>query len=54
VIILKYICEICGYIYDEEIGLAQENIAPGTKFKDLPEDFVCPECGVEKNMFDPE
>ena len=51
---MKYICEICGYVYDEELGLPEENIQPGTKFEDLPDDFVCPECGVEKNMFAPE
>lgn len=51
---MKYICEVCGFVYDEELGLPEENIAPGTKFEDLPDDFVCPECGVEKNMFEPE
>ena len=49
---MKYICEVCGFVYDEELGLPEENIAPGTKFEDLPDDFVCPECGVEKNMFE--
>ena len=48
---MKYVCEICGYVYDEELGLPEENIQPGTKFENLPDDFVCPECGVEKNMF---
>ena len=51
---MKYVCEVCGFVYDEELGLPEENIAPGTKFDDLPDDFVCPECGVEKNMFEPE
>ena len=51
---MKYICEVCGFVYDEELGLPEENIAPGTKFDDLPDDFVCPECGVEKNMFEQE
>ena len=49
---MKYVCEVCGFVYDEELGLPEENIAPGTKFEDLPDDFVCPECGVEKNMFE--
>lgn len=49
---MKYVCEVCGFVYDEELGLPEENIAPGTKFDDLPDDFVCPECGVEKNMFE--
>ncbi len=39
----KYVCELCGYIYDEE--------AEGTKFEDLPEDWVCPLCGATKEMF---
>lgn len=38
----KYVCELCGYIYDEE--------AEGTKFEDLPEDWVCPLCGAGKDM----
>ena len=51
---MKYVCEVCGFVYDEELGLPEENIAPGTKFDDLPDDFVCPECGVDKNMFEQE
>ena len=39
----KYVCELCGYIYDEE--------AEGTKFEELPEDWVCPLCGASKDMF---
>ena len=48
----KYQCSICGYIYDEEKGCADQGIAPGTKWEDVPEDFVCPECGVAKEMFE--
>ena len=51
---MKYVCEVCGYVYDEELGLPDENIAPGTKFEDLPDDFIWPECGVDKSMFKPE
>lgn len=51
---MKYVCEVCGYVYDEELGIPDENIAPGTKFEDLPDDFICPECGVDKSMFKPE
>lgn len=51
---MKYICEVCGYVYDEDAGIPEENIAAGTKFEDLPADFVCPECGVDKNMFSPQ
>ena len=47
----KYVCEACGWVYDEELGDPENGIAPGTKFEDLPEDFVCPLCGVGKDMF---
>ena len=47
----KYVCEVCGWVYDEEAGIPEEGIAPGTKFEDLPEDFVCPLCGVGKDQF---
>ena len=50
----KYVCEICGWIYDEAAGLPDEGIAPGTKFGDLPSDFVCPVCGVGKDQFSAE
>ena len=48
---MKYVCEVCGFVYDEDLGLPEENIPAGTKFEDLPDDFICPECGVDKNMF---
>ena len=48
---MKYVCEACGWVYDEELGDPENGIAPGTKFEDLPEDFVCPLCGVGKDMF---
>lgn len=48
----KYVCTICGYIYDEAVGDADHGIAAGTTFEDLPEDFVCPLCGVGKDMFE--
>lgn len=47
----KYVCDICGYIYDEAKGNPEKGIAPGTKWSDLPEDFVCPLCGVGKEDF---
>ena len=47
----KYVCEICGYVYDEELGDPDNGIAPGTKWEDLPDDFVCPLCGVSKDNF---
>lgn len=46
----KYEC-ICGWIYDEEIGDPDGGIAPGTKFEDIPDDWVCPVCGVTKVDF---
>ncbi len=48
---MKYICEMCGWVYDEEKGDESHHIAPGTKFADLPEDFKCPLCGVGKDKF---
>lgn len=51
---MKYVCDACGWTYDEEKGDADFNIAPGTKFEDLPEDFECPICGVGKDMFSAE
>lgn len=50
----KYVCEVCGWVYDEELGLSEQGIAPGTKFEDLPEDFECPLCGVGKDQFSEE
>ena len=47
----KYACDVCGWVYDEEAGLPEQGIAPGTKFEDLPEDFSCPMCGVDKSNF---
>ncbi|HHT67124.1 MAG TPA: rubredoxin [Erysipelotrichaceae bacterium] len=48
---MRYICQACGYVYDENLGIPDLGIAPGTKFDDLPEDFACPLCGVGKDMF---
>ena len=48
---MKYVCNTCGYVYDEEAGDPDNGIAPGTKWEDLPEDFACPLCGVGKDMF---
>ena len=51
-IMKKYVCKICGHIYDEAVGDPEHNIAPGTKFEDLPADWVCPQCGVGKDQFE--
>jgi len=48
----KYECIACGYIYDPEIGDPTAGILPGTSFDDLPEDWVCPDCGVSKDQFE--
>ena len=48
----KYACTICGYIYDPKLGDEDNDIPPGTEFEDLPDDWVCPECGAEKDMFE--
>jgi rubredoxin-NAD+ reductase len=49
--IMKYVCDICGWEYNEAEGYPEGGIAPGTKWEDLPEDFVCPLCSVEKDNF---
>lgn len=48
----KYICTVCDYIYDPKVGDPDGNIAPGTAFEDIPEDWQCPICGVTKEMFE--
>lgn len=51
---MKYVCDVCGWVYDEDEGYAEGGIAAGTKFEDLPDDFVCPLCGVGKEDFSEE
>lgn len=51
---MKYICDVCGWEFDEEVGCAESGIAPGTTFDALPDDFVCPLCGVGKDQFSAE
>ena len=48
---MRYVCELCGYVYDEAEGLGELGYAPGTKFDDLPDDWVCPLCGASKDEF---
>ena len=50
---VRYECIPCGYVYDPEVGDADSGIPPGTLFEDLPEDWVCPVCGVGKDQFEP-
>ena len=48
---MKYVCDVCGWEYDEEVGYPEAGIAPGTKWEDVPEDFECPLCNVGKDQF---
>ena len=48
----KYVCVVCGYVYDLAAGDPDAGIAPGTAFEDLPEDWVCPLCSVGKDDFE--
>lgn len=48
---MKYVCEMCGYEYDEELGDPENDIAPETAWEELPETFECPLCGVGKDQF---
>ncbi len=50
----KYVCTVCGYVYDEAVGDPDNGIAPGTAWEDVADDFVCPVCGVGKDMFEQE
>lgn len=50
----KYRCTVCGYIYDPEEGDPDSGIEPGTAFDELPDDWVCPVCGAEKEDFEKE
>jgi rubredoxin len=48
----KYVCNVCGYVYDPAAGDPDSGIKPGTAFEDIPEDWVCPVCGAGKDSFD--
>ena len=50
----KYACTVCGYVYDEAEGDPDNGVEPGTKWEDVPEDWVCPVCGAGKDEFEPE
>ena len=50
---MKYICTVCDFIYDPEIGDPEGGIEPGKQFEDIPDDWVCPLCGVGKEDFEP-
>jgi rubredoxin len=52
IIMKKYKCNMCGWIYDETKGVPDEGINPGTRWEDIPNDWVCPLCGSGKEDFD--
>ncbi|WP_026817338.1 rubredoxin [Arenimonas composti] len=47
-----WMCVVCGFTYDEAEGLPEEGIAPGTRWEDVPDDWICPDCGVGKEDFE--
>ena len=49
---MKFICELCGYVYDEECGDEENGIDPGTEFDELPRNWVCPMCAADKDDFE--
>ncbi len=49
---MRYICNICGFVYDEDLGCLEEGIAPGTAWENVSEDFSCPLCSVGKEEFE--
>lgn len=51
---MRYVCPACGFVYDEDLGDPANGIAPGTKFEDLPDDYLCPWCGLPKDCFEKE
>ena len=51
---MRYVCSICGYVYDPEIGDPDNGIEPGTSFEDIPDEWVCPLCAQPKEAFEPE
>ena len=50
----RYVCSVCGYVYDPAEGDPENGIEPGTRFEDLPADWTCPVCGAEKDQFEKE
>ena len=48
----KYMCVVCGWIYDEKAGAPEEGLAAGTRWADVPDDWVCPDCGAGREDFD--
>ena len=53
-IMKKYVCDVCGYVYDPQKGDPDNGVPPGTAFENIPNSWVCPECGAGKDAFSPE
>jgi rubredoxin len=51
---MKYVCDLCGYVYDPAVGDPDNDVKPGTEFADIQDDWVCPLCGASKDDFSPE
>ncbi|NLE67617.1 MAG: rubredoxin [Lentisphaerae bacterium] len=51
---MRYVCDVCGYVYDPKTGDPDNGIEPETPFEKVPDTWVCPECGVGKDQFSPE
>lgn len=49
----RYRCRYCSHVYDEALGDPASGIAPGTRFEDMPDDWICPECGAGKSDYEP-
>lgn len=50
--VARYECVICGHIYDEDLGDPETGIAPGTRWEDIPDDWMCPDCGAGKDSYE--
>jgi rubredoxin len=48
----KYVCVVCGFVYDPAVGMPDEGIPAGTPFESIPDDWSCPDCGVSKSDFE--
>ena len=51
---MKYVCDVCGYVYDPAVGDPENGVAPGTPWEEVPEDWLYPLCAVGKDQFSPE
>ena len=51
---MKYVCDVCGYVYDPAVGDPENGVAPGTPWEEVPEDWLCRLCAVGRDQFSPE